>query len=198
MPRSSVLYLHADSVRTRITLIIFLLLLSVSAACQTQTGTETAAQTGADTHGADETALRNQDNEWSKAAGTKDVDKTVAFYVDDAVVMPPNSPALTSKEPIRALWKGMLGAPGFSGGWKPTKVEVAKSGELGYVTGTYEFKENDAAGKPITDKGKYVEVWKKQADGTWKCAVDMFSSDLPVAAPAENKKTASKAPEKSK
>lgn len=41
----------------------------------------------------------------------------------------------------------MLIAPGFSGGWKATKVEVAQSGEIDYVTGTWEFNSNDASGK---------------------------------------------------
>jgi ketosteroid isomerase-like protein len=41
------------------------------------------------------------------------------------------------------------------------------------------------------DHGKFVEVWRKQADGKWKCAVDIFNSDIPVpaAAPTPNKKT---------
>jgi ketosteroid isomerase-like protein len=99
--------------------------------------------------------------------------------------MPPNIPALTSKEAIRTLWKSMLESPDFSGGWKPTKVEVARSGDFAYVSGNYEFNEKDNGGKPITDKGKYLEVWKKQSDGNWKCVADMFSSDLPVAVPAE-------------
>jgi ketosteroid isomerase-like protein len=30
----------------------------------------------------------------------------------------------------------------------------------------------------VKDKGKYVEVWKKQADGKWKCIVDSYSSDM--------------------
>jgi uncharacterized protein (TIGR02246 family) len=163
--------------------VVILLALSLfSSACQTQ------SQTGPDTRAADEAALKNLDAEWSKAAGAKDVDKTVSYYADDAIVLPPNSPALTSKEAIRAMWKGMLSAPGFSGGWKATKVEVARSGDLGYLTGTYEITENDASGKPMTDKGKLLEVWKKQADGSWKCVADMFSSDLPlVATPTDNK-----------
>ena len=154
-------------------LLLFVLLLSLAAACQKQTGTDTRA--------ADEAMLKNLDAEWAKAAGTtKDVDKTVSYYSDDAIVMPPNIPTLTGKEPIRALWKSMLESPGFGGGWKATKVEVAKSGDIGYVTGTYELRETDDSGKPMTDKGKFLEVWKKQADGSWKCVADMFSSDLPT------------------
>jgi ketosteroid isomerase-like protein len=120
------------------------------------------------------------DDEWSKAAASsRDVEKTVSYYSDDAVVMPPNIPTLTGKEPIRALWKSMLESPSFSGGWQATKVDIARSGDLAYISGNYEFKETDAGGKPITDKGKYLEIWKKQSDGSWKCVADMFNSDLP-------------------
>lgn len=153
-------------------LVFVLFLLAFATACQTQA-------TG-DTRAADEAALRKLDDEWSKAAGSsRDVEKTVSYYSDDALVMPPNIPTLTGKEPIRALWKSMLGSPSFSGGWQATKVEVARSGDMAYVSGNYEFKESDAGGKPITDKGKYLEIWKKQADGNWKCVADMFNSDLP-------------------
>ena len=105
--------------------------------------------------------------------------------------MPPNNPLVTGKASVHALWKNILGAPGFAGGWKPLKVEVARASDLAYVTGTYEFGQNDATGKPGVDKGKYVEVWKKQADGSWKCVADIFNSDLPAAAPPSNSKTVS-------
>lgn len=168
---------RADFAKKQVPLFLFLSLLLVSTACQLM-------KTAPDTHAADETALKNADNEWSKAAGAKDVDKTVSYYSDDATVMPPNSPVVTSKQAIRELWKGML-APGSSVSWKATKVDIAKSGDLGYLSGTYETTENDARGKPMTDKGKYVEVWKKQGDGSWKCVADIFNSDLAANAPAK-------------
>ena len=55
-----------------------------------------------------EQALRAADEQWTKAAGANDLDKTVAFYSADAVVLPPNAPALTSKNTIREMWKGLL------------------------------------------------------------------------------------------
>ncbi|HJS25193.1 MAG TPA: DUF4440 domain-containing protein [Pyrinomonadaceae bacterium] len=153
------------------TLVLLLFLLSISTACQTAATSDTRA---------DEAALRKLDDEWSKAVGSRDVEKTISYYTDDAVVMPPNIPTLTGKEGIRSLWKSMLGSPTFSGGWKATKVDVARSGDLAYVTGNYEFNEQDNSGKPITDKGTYLEIWRKQADGSWKCVADMFNSDLPT------------------
>jgi ketosteroid isomerase-like protein len=136
-----------------------------------------------------EQALREADAAWSKAAESKDLDKTVSYYSDDATVLPPNAPAATTKEAIRKVWQDMLATPGFVISWKATKIEVAKSGDLGFVSGTYEVTMNDASGKPVSEKGKYVEVWKKQADGKWKCGTDTWNSDLPASAPAptENK-----------
>ena len=66
---------------------------------------------------------------------------------------------------------------------KTDKVEVSRGGDLGYASGTYEFTFNDAKGKPITDRGKYFTLWKKQSDGKWKAVVDMYNSDLPVTPP---------------
>src|SRR5205823_2133575 len=82
------------------------------------------------------------------------------------------------KEAIRKLWQDLLASPGFELSWKPTRVEASKSGDMAHVSGTYEFSINDASGKPFNDRGKYLEVWKKQADGNWKCAADMWNSDF--------------------
>lgn len=131
-------------------------------------------------------ALRDLDAQWSKAAGSKDLDKTVSYYSDDAIVMPPNASAATTKEAVRKVWGDLIASPGLVISWKAIKVEVAKSGDIGFVSGTYEITMNDASGKPVNDRGKYLEVFEKQADGKWKCGADIWNSDLP-AAPAEKK-----------
>jgi len=136
MPRSTLI--------TERTLLILLALL-LTTACEPKTATETHT---ADTRAADESTLKNLDNEWSKAASAKDADKTAWYYSDDAQVLPPNSPVIHGKAGARAMWQSMFNTPGFGGGWKATKAEVAKSGDLGYTSGTYEMNETDAAGKP--------------------------------------------------
>src|SRR5438874_638089 len=132
--------------------------------------------------------LRDLDAKWSAAAGAKDIDKTVSYYSEDAIVMPPNAPSATTRETIRSAWKEMLTSPGAAIRWKATKVEVAKAGDLAYVSGTYEETMTDASGKPVKDHGKYVEIFKKQADGTWKVVADIWNSDLPASAPTAPEK----------
>jgi ketosteroid isomerase-like protein len=131
-----------------------------------------------------EQLLRDLDAKWAKAAADKDVEQTIDFYSDNAIVFPPNATSAATKEAIRNGWKEMLSSPGFVISWQPTKVQVGKSGEMAWVSGTYELRMNDAGGKPINDRGKYLEVWEKQPDGIWKCAADMWNSDLAAAAPA--------------
>ncbi len=132
--------------------------------------------------GADEQAVRDADAQWAKAAAAKDLDKTVSFYSDDAVVLPPNQAAVTTKDGIRALWKDLIGSV-TSVSWTATRVEMAKSGDMACLSGTYELTNNDGS----KDRGKYCEVWEKKA-GTWKCGTDIWNTDLPASAPAPSEK----------
>jgi hypothetical protein len=72
----------------------------------------------------------------------------------------------------------MVNLPGFMVNWAPSRVEVARSGDLAWSTGTY-TQSSSLSGTPSTDHGKYVAVWKKQQDGSWKVQADIFNSDLP-------------------
>jgi ketosteroid isomerase-like protein len=135
-----------------------------------------------------EQLLRDLDAQWAKAAANKDVEQTIAYYSDDAIVLPPNATGAATKEAIRNGWKEMFASPGFVITWQPARVQVGKSREMAWVSGTYELTMNDASGKPINDRGKYLEVWEKQTDGNWKCAADMWNSDLAASAPAAPEK----------
>lgn len=138
-----------------------------------------AQQTRTDARTSDESAIRELDAQWSKTAAANDLEGTVSYYSDDATLLPPNAPVVTGKPAIRALWASML-VPGGSISWEAKKVDVANSGELAYLTGVYAVTAKDAQGRTLTDHGKEVEVWKKQADGNWKVAADIWNSDLPA------------------
>ncbi len=141
-----------------------------------------------DNRTADMSAIQTLDEQWSAKAARNDLDGTVAFYADDAVLLPPNAPIATDRKSIRESWTGLLG-PNTAVSWKVSRVEAAKSGELGYLYGTYSLSIQDPkGGPPVRDTGKLVEIWKKQADGKWKCIVDTYNSDLPAAPAPEAKK----------
>jgi ketosteroid isomerase-like protein len=109
--------------------------------------TSACNQTPPDTRVADEAAIREADAQWSKTAGANDLEGTVAYYVDDATILPPNAPMATGKQAIRAIWASLLG-PGTSISWQASKVEVARSGDLAYIVGVYQLTMKDPKGNP--------------------------------------------------
>jgi ketosteroid isomerase-like protein len=135
-----------------------------------------------DTRAADEKAIRDLDAQWSKTATARDVDGAVSYYSDDASLLAPNAPIASDRQSIHASWASLLG-PDTSLSWQANKVEVARSSDLAYLVGTYQLNTKDAHGNPVADNGKFVEVWKKQADNKWKVVADIFNSDLPVVQP---------------
>ena len=124
------------------------------------------------------------DREWSQttAGMTKSLDQFMSYYAPDATVYPPGMPVANGPAAIRAVLTPMTQAPGFALQFSPTKANMTASGDLGYTSGTYALTMNDPTGRPTIERGKYLEVWKKQPDGTWKVLEDMFNADTPPAA----------------
>lgn len=128
-----------------------------------------------------EQAVRAADQAWLKVFAARDVQATTAACAEDASVLAQGFPIATGREAIGKLFGGFFQMPGFTMEWHPTRVEVAQSGELAYTSGTYSDSAQDASGKTVQDRGKYVTIWKKQKDGSWKVQLDIFNSDLPAA-----------------
>ena len=155
---------------------LFLLLaalfsMSITVACAEQTAQKPAPPP--DTRKADEVAIRAASSDWSKASQAKDLDKATSYYTDDAVFFVNNGARVKGKDAIKASWKPMLETPGPGLTFETTFVEVARSGDIAYEYGTYDLKTEAKKGKVTDEKGKYVVVWKKQADGGWKAALDI-------------------------
>jgi ketosteroid isomerase-like protein len=144
-------------------------------------GCSQAPTAATDTHDADVKAIKDNEAAWLQAFQSKDADKLVAFYSEDATLMVPNEPIINGKAAAKQAFGPILADPAFSMQWETVKADVAKSGELGYTQGTYTMTlTNPATKKPFTDKGKYLTVYKKQADGSWKAVEDTFNSDIPL------------------
>ena len=91
-------------------------------------------------------------------------------------MLPFNAPIATGTVAIRQIWSSLMSKPGFHLTFAPTKIVVARSGDMAWELGTFELKLNDAQGAPMTMLGKYVVTWKKDG-GTWKAAADIFNTD---------------------
>jgi len=130
-----------------------------------------------DTRKAAEAAINSTSDEFAKATETKDLDKVMSYYTDDAVLFAPSSPAAVGKDAVRKAWQGFLAGPASKIDVNETIIDVAASGDLAFERGSFTITTTDAKGKTTAATGKLVDVWKKQADGSWKMAADTNSMD---------------------
>jgi ketosteroid isomerase-like protein len=121
--------------------------------------------------------IRKADQDWLRVFAAKDLTKSVDFVIAGGSVLAPNAPVATGHNEISKLFAGFFALPDLKIEWRPNKVEVARSGEIGYSTGAFHMTFKDPSGKTIEDRGKYVTIWKKQR-GRWMVAYDIFNSDL--------------------
>jgi uncharacterized protein (TIGR02246 family) len=141
-----------------------------------------------DNRAADEQTIRDGEAAWVKDFAAKDVDKVAAHYADDGASMIPDMTLMTGKDSIRAGLKEEFSDPNSSLDFHTTKVEVAKSEDLAYSQGTYTYSSTDPkTKKAVIEHGNYVEVYKKQPDGSWKVVEDIATQEAPPA-PAKTAK----------
>ena len=128
---------------------------------------------------AEQAKIHDVEASWAKEAAAKDLEKSVAHYTDDAVLIMPGAPAFKGKEAIRAAWKGMLDDPNLKINFSADRVEISAGGDLASTKGSYTLTLTDSkTKKPVDDKGSYVTVYKKQADGGWKAVEDINASEI--------------------
>jgi uncharacterized protein (TIGR02246 family) len=136
------------------------------------TGTNVAQAAGA---AAAETQIRKIDKQWVAAVAKKDPKAIAEFYTADGAILPPGAPIAQGHDAIAKTWKGFVDLKDFSLTFAPTKISVAKAGDMAYEIGTYALSFKTDKG-PVQEKGKYVVVWKKVGK-TWKAAADIFNNN---------------------
>ncbi len=110
---------------------------------------------------------------WSEA----ELEQQIRYLADDAIYLAEGMPQVIGREAIAEIWRQEAQLPGFSIKWNPDGAVVSASGDLGYTYGPNKATLNDATGSVTTSNGKYVTIWRKQPDQTWKVVVDIWNSD---------------------
>jgi len=119
-----------------------------------------------------EDAIRTASADSVRAAQAKDLEKTVSYYAPNAIMFGVGAP-VQGIEGIRKVWQQLLATPNLQMKLTTISIEVSRSADLGWEYGSFEANSTDAKGKPVTQKGKYVVIWKLQPDGSWKIEADL-------------------------
>jgi uncharacterized protein (TIGR02246 family) len=106
-------------------------------------------------------------------------DSAAAMYADDAIVLPPNTRAVRGRNAVDKMTAAMLRATKITAITFKT-TDLVLSGDYAIETGTFDLTSQPTKGSPVRDVGKYITVWKRQADGSWKIFRDIGNSDQPT------------------
>jgi ketosteroid isomerase-like protein len=101
------------------------------------------------------------------------------WFADDGVALNNGAAPLIGKVAIvkSATWA----AKDYQLTWTPTDAMMGPSGDMGYTWGHYEGRSKDANGNPVLTGGRYITMWRKEADGNWKVVLDAGANDAPAA-----------------
>jgi uncharacterized protein (TIGR02246 family) len=136
---------------------------------------------------ADQAALRTDTEQWNRLANAADWARLAALYTDNAVLLPPNGAMVRGRASIQTWMAAFPKIQTISA----QVQEIDGRGDLAYVRGTYTLNlAQQGEVPPVKDVGKYVEIHRKQPDGSWSIALDIFNSDVPLAVPTPLKTAA--------
>lgn len=125
--------------------------------------------------------LLERDAEWAAVSSKgQDVDRILSFWTDDARVLAPGLPAFSGKAALRQYVEGALAIPGFHITWTTSEASLSPDGQLAYLLSTNAVTMAGPQGQPVTTRGRAVTVWRRESDGSWRCAVDIWN-DQPAA-----------------
>src|SRR5947209_19917709 len=127
-------------------------------------------------------AIATAEAEFQKARAEKGLEGWLSFFADDTADFVRGGPLTFTKEEMRKHLEKTFD-PADQLTWTPLKIDVSKSGDLAYSLGNWQLKGKNAKGEEVTQTGKYITVWKKQKDGSWKVVADTGTVDPPHSNP---------------
>jgi len=159
----------------RLPLAVAALLAVALSACSSTRCCEATARSATLTQ-ADRAAIAENSQAWLRAVRAADWAAVAATYTEDAMLLPPNQPAVVGREAIREWFAAFPPLASM----EIVDEEAGGCCDVAYVRGTYRLTIAPPGADAIHDTGKYIEIRRKQADGAWLKLRDMFSSDEPA------------------
>jgi ketosteroid isomerase-like protein len=127
---------------------------------------------------AEKARLLQRDAEWARVAREgRDIDRILSYWTDDAVVVPPALSTIVGKTALRRYVESSLKMPGFQITWSSADIVLSPDGNLAYMFSKNAVTVNGQDGTPMTMNGRAVTIWRREADGEWRCAVDIWNAE---------------------
>lgn len=122
-------------------------------------------------------ALMAADRDFARESQVRRLDAWLDMFADSALLVRPNAALAKGKATVRESLGAAFADTSFSLNWEPVLAEASRSGDLGYTVGLSQSRRVGPDGNAIVGTGKYVTIWRKEADGAWKVVLDVGVTD---------------------
>ena len=133
-----------------------------------------------DTTAEDSQAINAVRKQLTDAFNQGDVAAVAALFIEEANLLPPNSPIIVGRESIQEFFQSFYDAGGRD--LHLTVIDLHVSGDMAHDVGKYTLTIKPEEGEAISDSGKFVTIWKRE-NATWKIDVDIFNTSVPLPVP---------------
>ena len=117
-------------------------------------------------------AIDKGNAQWIEAWDKADASLIAGLFAEDGLLLARNGKFFKGPQQILERQKGVMVSAGKGVKATVTTVDLWLDGDTAYETGKYSYKFQEK-GQPVTEEGRYVTVWKRQSDGSWKIVLDM-------------------------
>ena len=124
-------------------------------------------------------ALLELDGRLSQSVATGGGKAFAGWFAPDAVTLNNGKPPVQGRASIAAT--ATWAAADYQLTWSPQGATMGPSNDMGYTWGSYEGHAKDRDGQPVVTTGRYITVWRKQPDSSWKIALEASANDAPGA-----------------
>ena len=122
-----------------------------------------------------ESIIIDNNSKWVEYYNKGDAKGIASLHTLDAVVIPPKSDFVVSRNKIEEMYKAEIEMGNGTLGLQT--IEVIQDGIYAYETGLYDIKMT-IEGEEVNDNGKYIVIWEKQKNGDWLCKKDIWNTSL--------------------
>lgn len=150
--------------------ILLLIATGLSVLAEPEAKNESPAQSGALVEA--RKAIDKGNGQWIDAWDKADASLIAGLFAADGVLLGRNGKSFKGPNQILERMKTVMNAAGKGVKATVTTVDLWLDGEIAYETGKYGYTSQEK-GQPVTDEGRYVTIWRRQSDGSWKIVADM-------------------------